>query len=87
MKENIYSGPAYSFRGLVCYHHGREYGSLEADMMLEELRVLHLHRKAVRRRLLLHTRRSLSIGDLKAHPHSDTLPPTKPYLPQQGHTF
>ena len=27
-----------------------------------------------------HIGSSLSIGDLKAHPHSDTLHPTRPYL-------
>ena len=45
---------AYSFRGLVHYHHGRMYGNLPAgmarqtDMLLErELRVLHLNLPAV----------------------------------------
>jgi hypothetical protein len=34
---------AYSFRGIVYYHHGRKHGSMQADMVLEkELRVLHL---------------------------------------------
>ena len=28
-----------------------------------------------------HTGNSLSIGDLKANPHSGTLPPTRPHLP------
>jgi hypothetical protein len=49
-------------------------------MMLEELRILHLNQKAVRRRLEFHTGWSLSIGNLKAHSHSDTLPPTRPHL-------
>ena len=45
-------GLAYSFRGLVHYHHGGKHGSIEADMVLEkELRVLHLDLKAARRRL------------------------------------
>ena len=49
-------------------------------MVLEELRVLHLDLKAARRRLEFHTDKSLSLGDLKAHPHSDILPPTRPHL-------
>ena len=32
------------------------------------------------RRLEFHTGWSLGIGDLKAQPHSDTLPPTRPHL-------
>jgi hypothetical protein len=42
---------AYSFRGSVHYHHGRKHGSVQADMALEELRVLHLDPKVARRRL------------------------------------
>jgi hypothetical protein len=34
---------AYSFSGLVHYHHGGKHGSIQADMVLEkELRVLDL---------------------------------------------
>jgi hypothetical protein len=51
IKENISLRLAYSFRGLVLYHHGRKYGIMKADMVLEELRVLHLELKAARRRL------------------------------------
>ena len=41
-KESIYSGLAYSSRGLVKYCHGREHDSMQADMVLEkELRVLY----------------------------------------------
>jgi hypothetical protein len=70
----------YSFRGSVHYHHGRKYGSLQADVVLEkELRDLHLYLKAARRWL------SLSIGDFKTHPHSNTLPLTRTYILQQGH--
>jgi hypothetical protein len=46
-------------------------------MVQEELRVPHLHLKAARRRL---SSRQLWEG-LKAHPQSDTLPPTGPHLP------
>jgi hypothetical protein len=43
-------GLVYSFRGLVCYHHGRKHGSLQADMVLEKkLRVLHLDLKTAKR--------------------------------------
>ena len=44
-------GLAYSFRGLVHYHHGGEHGSMQADMVLDQLGVLHLDPKAARRRL------------------------------------
>jgi hypothetical protein len=48
----------------------------------KDLRVLHLDPKAGRRKLtIFYTGWSLSIGgDLKANPHSHTLPPTKPHL-------
>ena len=49
-------------------------------MVLEEPRVLHLDPKVARRRLEFHTGRSLSIGSLEAHLHSDIFPPTRPYL-------
>ena len=39
-------GLAYSFRGLV-YDHGGKHGIVQADMVLEELRVLHFDPKAV----------------------------------------
>ena len=44
IKENIELGLAYSFRGLVHYHHGGKHGCMQADMVLEkELRILHLY--------------------------------------------
>jgi hypothetical protein len=50
IKDNIELGLAYSFRGLVHYHHCRKHGGMQADMVLEEeLRVLHLGLKAARR--------------------------------------
>jgi hypothetical protein len=61
-----------------------EHGSIQADMVLEkELRILHLDWKATGN---CYTGQSLSIGDLKACPHNDTLPPTRPHPLQQGHT-
>lgn len=70
----------YSFRGSVHYHHVRKHG----DLLEKELKVLHLagHREStvtpggIRR-----------IGNLKAHPHSVTLPTTGPFPLQQSHTF
>jgi hypothetical protein len=78
-------GLAYRFRGSVHYHHGRKHGSIQADMVLEEeLRVLHLDPKAVRRRL---SHGQLGGGFLlqwvepenkektsKTHPHNNTSP-------------
>jgi hypothetical protein len=59
------------------------------------LRVPHLHLKVARRDCLLQTARrrfsstlgrAWTLGDLKAHLHSDTLPLTRLHLFQQGHT-
>ena len=47
-------------------------------MVGEDLRVLHLHLKATRRRLAS-TYLKEDEG-LKAYPHIDTLPPTRPHL-------
>jgi hypothetical protein len=44
-------GLAYRFRGSVLYHHGGKYGSVQPDVVLEELRALHLHPKETRSRL------------------------------------
>ena len=51
IKDNFYLGLAYRFCISVHYHHGRKHGSVQAGMVLEELRVLHLVLKANRRRL------------------------------------
>jgi hypothetical protein len=42
IKANILLGLAFSFRGSVHYHHGGEHGSMQADLVLEEPRILHL---------------------------------------------
>jgi hypothetical protein len=42
IKANIQLGPVYSFRGLVDYDHSRKLGSIQADIVVELLRVLHL---------------------------------------------
>jgi hypothetical protein len=49
--KNLSLGLAYSFRDSIHYHHGRKHGSTQADMVLEELRALHLDPKAARRTL------------------------------------
>ena len=73
-------GLAYSFRGLVRYHHGGKHGSVQADMVLErELRVLYLHSNAARKRV------SPALGSLSVGPQSP--PPTVTHFLQQGHTY
>jgi hypothetical protein len=44
--------PSYRFRGSV-YYQGGKHDSIQAGMVLEELRVLHLVPKANRRRLTI----------------------------------
>jgi hypothetical protein len=48
IKENISLGLAYSFRGLVHYDQGGKIGGIQSDLVLEELRVLHLDPKAAK---------------------------------------
>jgi hypothetical protein len=43
IKENILVRLAYTFTGLVHYHHDGKHSNIETDMVLEEPRVLHLH--------------------------------------------
>jgi hypothetical protein len=82
---------AYRFRDSVYYHQGGKHGNILSDMVLEdELRVLHLHPKAARRRMASCRQpgetlfwvlgQASTIGDLKACLHSDPLPPTKQHL-------
>ena len=73
--KNISLGLAYRFRGSVHYHQGRKNGSIQADMKLEEPKVLHRVPKADRGRL---SSGSLEEG-FKAHP-------TLTHFLQQGHT-
>ena len=49
IKDNIQSGLAYSCRSSVHYHHGGKHGIMQAAMVLEEPRVLHLDPKTGRR--------------------------------------
>jgi hypothetical protein len=53
-------------------------------VLVKELRVLQLVLKANRRKLA--ASRQLEGRFLKAHTHSDTLPPKRPHQLQQGHT-
>ena len=76
IKDNIQLGLAYRFRGSVHYHHSRKHSSIQADMVLEELRVLHLYLKEAKSRLSSGSQEE----GLKAHPHNDTFPPTRPDL-------
>ena len=46
IKVNIELGLEYSFRELVHYHRGRKHGSVQAEMEMEKLRVLHLDLRA-----------------------------------------
>ena len=76
--KEIYLGLAYTFRGSVHYHYGRKHGSMQADMIQEELRVLYLDPTTARKGLLP---RQLE-ESLKAHAYSNTLPLTGLYLLQ-----
>ena len=66
------------------YHHGGKHGTVQAHLVLEEPRVLHLDPKAARR---LSSPQAVMGGamlqhrHLKARPHSDTLPPHLLILP------
>jgi hypothetical protein len=51
IKETIQLGLVYSFRGSAHYHHSGKQGSVQADIVLEEPRILHLDPKATRKRL------------------------------------
>ena len=42
IKTNVSLWLAYKFRGSVHYPHGGKHGSVQADMVLEELSVPHL---------------------------------------------
>ena len=71
IKENISFELVYSFRGPLLLW--RKHERVQAGMVLEEeLRVLHLDPQ-VEGNCVPH----FSIGDLKARPHSDILPPAR----------
>ena len=64
IRDNIQLVPAYNFRDSVHFHHGRKHGSIQADVRLEEPKVLHLDPKAARRRLS-----SRQLGGGSENPH------------------
>jgi len=50
-KVKHFIGAGLQLQRFSLYHHARKHGSMQADMMLEELKVLHPDPKATRRRL------------------------------------
>ena len=45
-------GVAYGFRGSVHYHHGKNHGNVQADIVLEKkVSILHFDLKAAKRRV------------------------------------
>jgi hypothetical protein len=46
IRTTINLGLTYRFRGSVHYYHGRKHGSVQADIVLKEPRVLHPDPKA-----------------------------------------
>jgi hypothetical protein len=48
IRDSIHLGLAYRFRGSVCYHHGKKYGRLQTDTVLEKESIdLHLVKKSL----------------------------------------
>ena len=73
-------GLAYTFRGLVYYHHGGKQGSIQAVLVLEkDLRVLTSALKVAEGDSVTHWH-SFSMYDLKACLHNDTLYPTRQHI-------
>jgi hypothetical protein len=72
-KGKYFIRPGLQLKVLVHYGHGRKHGSVQADLVLEELRVL--------------TSGSASeLGHTKPSKLSYIPPPTRPHPLQQGHT-
>jgi len=68
IKNNISLGLAYSFRGSVHYPPGRRHGSIQADMVQEELGVLHLDPQVAGEDCLFHIKWSLSTRSPQSQP-------------------
>jgi hypothetical protein len=66
-------GLAYSFRGLVHYYHDGKYGNVQTNLVLQELRVLHLDPQE-------------RIGFQAARRSVSKPTPTVTHFLQQGHT-
>jgi hypothetical protein len=82
IKDNVSLRLAYRFRSSVHYHKGRKHGSIQVGMTLKKgLRVVYLVLKISRKET-----ESLSQlgGGSQNPPLHDALPPTRPYLHQQG---
>jgi hypothetical protein len=74
-------GLPYSFRGSVHYHHGGKHGSVKADLVLEEPRVLHLDLHVAD---LFHRQPEAGFFLYWAELEHRT---SKPYIVQQGHNY
>lgn len=60
---------------------GGKHSNIHADVVLEDQRVLDFSFKSSQKETLFHIVCGLSLGgDLKAQPHTDTLPLSRPYL-------
>ena len=71
-RKTFHWGLAYTFGGFVHDQHGEKHGSLQAGMVLEELRVLYLDPQA--------TGSKLACASETSEPASnDTLPPMRPH--------
>ena len=75
----LWSGSLH-FRGFVHYHQGREH------LCRKTWCWLHIDQKAIKKNGTLILGDILRTFNLKAHLHSDILPPTRPYLFQQSYT-
>ena len=80
IKDNIELELAYSFRGLVHYHHGGKHGNTQANMGLEMEQSSPSLLESSQEETLIHSGRSLTIGALKAGLFSDILLPIRPHL-------
>lgn len=78
-KDSSYKGERFSGAGL----HGGKRGSTQADLVLEEPRVLLFDLKAARGSSLLRWAEP-QCRNLKAHPYSNSLSPTSPHLLQKA---
>jgi hypothetical protein len=50
-KGKHFTGADLQFQNSLHYHHGGKHGNMQADMVLQELRALHIDPKTARRRL------------------------------------
>jgi hypothetical protein len=71
---------SYRFRGSVHYHHGRKHGSVQADVLDKELRVLYLDLKAGKKQPPSFALDRAGTKDFKVYP-------TEKCFLQQDHTY